>query len=1401
MIPKPSFFESIRRKAAQRWNQLERDPELAAPWWQLFKQVQSPRHVLSELLQNADDAGATQALVRIEDGALVFEHNGQDFTEEQFESLCRFGYSNKRHLHTIGFRGLGFKSTFSLGEVVKLYTPTLAVLFDRRRFTEPHWLEDKPCTDSRTRIHVLIQDDYRQRELEKNLEEWQRSALSLLFFRHLRSLCIGRKTLKWLRREPGPIPDSEWMALEGDGSQPVLLIRSGAQPFPPEALEEIRKERMLAEDDIADFPPSTVDIVLGVEGPGRLFVVLPTEVETVLPFSCNAPFIQDPARLKIKDPEISPTNRWLLRRVGELAAKSFLTWLEQTDRSRVDRARAYGLFPATGRDDNSIAGVCAALVEEAFDCAISEKKFLFTEEGSLVAAGCCVSLPRTLLEVWSPKKAARVFDPKGRPLLSRHVSAADRRKLLEKNVLEEICERDVLIALQKEYPPRPAKWERLLKLWEFIAPKVVKYWSGIPWESLRIVPVAGENVLYPASRVVRLGEAKRLQSEEDATFLAAHLAVLDPDWLKFLEAQKRDMPGNSSEAVPNSVAAALAVLERLGLQRATDVNTVIDRVARRFLDKGAACREDWIRLAQIAARLKAKVGENFCFVTRDGRTCPARDGVLYDEDGCLEELVPEAQRASLILHSDYVQAFRSCTREEWNAWVASGQAGLLSFPSLVETSRTIWGRQAIEAEVRRRGGKGIKNYPYRSEWFEIVDWDFDGACWNHWEEFARKDKRIWARIGERILEQREWYWKGHESAKIEQIAINRNCRQLDTGPLLTSWVLRLREKPCLRDTRGVCRKPEELFRRTPETEALLGVEVFVDARLDTEAARPLLDLLGVQSKPAEPDRLLERLRALAGSEKPQVHEVDRLYRGLDQIVSACSTSNLEKIRMAFRSEKLILTSQGTWVTVSSVFQQANEDDVPGAPLLRESVSDLMLWHKIGVAERPTPELAISWLEDLPKGQRLAESDLRRVRALLARHAVRVWRECEAWLNLAGEWVERRTLRFALTMQSLVPWKHLDEWVKQQTADLQSLPIDVTGRPPFCELPALAACIEERFQSEPLVRGETEEWLWLTTLGSELRRIQLGDTAETERVRQLAKRLACTRAQRVGNIEVIPYIDGTPAGRPRRTDVLWLGDVLYVVEDLPKAKCAKLVPEEVGKVFDQTDIKAALDYSFGRSPEDVRAYVRENFTLDPAGQAGEDEAPPATTDAVRALDGKPEAGGWSGEMPDMSDDKEPVSQPKAVDGLADGIEDPTATDALASVSRQRTQKPERPDIMERFATGQDFRKEGPATFRHPDGSWIVRDSDDRWRWEWRGASGELVRYYVARAHCLDRAPLEIEAELWWAIEKKPELYVLILEHTNGNPVAIPGVELLRRVQAGAVKIYPASYRLVKAKEPP
>ncbi len=350
----PEYFETIRQRAQGRWGQLEADPELAGPWHQLFNQVQSPRHVLSELLQNADDAGASKAAVRVDNGHFIFEHDGEDFTEEQFESLCRFAYSNKRSLHTIGFRGIGFKSTFSLGNCVKLFSPSLSVCFFKKRFTLPDWIPgDSPKSDL-TRIQVEIGNENVATDIKKNIDEWLKNPVSLLFFKNVRRMRINDEEVHWGSIGPGPVVNSEWMALNEDVGKEYLLIQSNEEPFPDDALEEIKNERSLTVDNEAEFPPCRVEIVLGAKG--HLYVVLPTGVETELPFACNAPFIQDPARLKIKDVEMSPTNCWLLNRIGTLAASAMLQWLNQTDSQTIERAPAYGLLPDVDREKQSLEG-------------------------------------------------------------------------------------------------------------------------------------------------------------------------------------------------------------------------------------------------------------------------------------------------------------------------------------------------------------------------------------------------------------------------------------------------------------------------------------------------------------------------------------------------------------------------------------------------------------------------------------------------------------------------------------------------------------------------------------------------------------------------------------------------------------------------------------------------------------------------------------------------------------------------------------------------------------------------------------------------------------------------------------------------------------------------------------
>lgn len=1396
----PAYFEDVRRHAAQRWNQLEADEELAAPWRLLFEQIQSPRHVLSELLQNADDAGATNAWVSIEEGEFIFGHDGADFSEEEFASLCRFGCSNKRALHTVGFCGVGFKSTFSIGDEVTLLTPTLSVSFKRQRFTEPVWICGIPVPATATEVRVIVRDAGGLSEISKNLDEWQASPISVLFFQHLRSLRINGQELRWCALGPGPVPGSEWMALDSDPRQPFLVARFDAQRFPDEALDEIRKVRCSPEDSVLEWLTPRIEIVVGAEG--RLYVVLPTEVATGLPFACNAPFIQDPARSKIEDPATSPTNRWLLEQIGTLAASLMMHWLEAGSLDLGDRAIAYTLLPETAPARDRLAGSCVSYVEQAFDAAIAERNTVLTESGELVGHGEAVALPDELTDVWPHEKAASLLDAQRRPPLASEVSQADEQKLINRGLVDQIGRTDVMRALCRGKPPKPRTWSALLDLWAYIAPEFSRPRAlYLPQrEDANIFPVRGSDLLHPSSAVVRLAEKRLLQTEEDWEFLAACLLVLNQNWVRFLTEQHREAEAKEDEKLFQAVRAANSVLEAVGLDQTSDVSKIIDQVAKRFFGSEAPPLGNCIRLAQIAAKLDATIKDSFRFVTRDSLPKPRSDQLFLDGDGGLEALLPEDQRSTHMLHEKYVGQYKSCTAEEWSQWVSKGRAGLLQYPPFVETEQPISGKDTFEKEIKRRGASSIPYwYHFVTQDFVIQDQDFEEEQWDYWQRLSIEDASIWATIMERILSLSPPSWNQASSAKALQIATTGNTRRPDgcSEDLLPSWILKFRELPCLPDSHGAYRKPDDLLRRTPETESVRDVEDFVHSRLDTEANRGLLGLLGVRDVPTGPDRLLNCLRALAKSETPPCSEVDKWYARLDQFSETCSTEDLGEIKTAFWEERLVLTESHGWSTASGVFLSVHEQDVPGAATVRSTVRDLSLWQRIEVPEHPTAELAIGWLQGLPSGEALGQADVGRVRALLARYPGRIWSECEHWLNLEGEWAPTRELRFSLTKQSPAPWEHLHQWVKQQTADCRPLSTGVIETPPFSDLEPLARRIEERLDgSHNGSNLPSEREPWLVRVGEELSRVEFEDTALTERVRELARRLAGMVWRRATSLEITPYIDGVPAGEPQRAHAVWLEDALYV-EALPKARLAQVVPEVLAKSFDKPEITAALNYCFERSPAEVSEYMTQNFNLVPV----EDKM---------ALDlPRPESGTAESAPTALAVDADAAhegvgEEDLSPDSTAEKLEDLIAAFDLDAESLAELQqftaldtraRSTKPDLVERFAHKMGFRANGANSFRHPDGRSLVRVAGGLFPWELRDASGQLMQRYWEKERCLEKHALEIPFEVWRELDEARDTNSLLLVNEKGEPVELSGTRLRALVDKKKVKIFEAAYRLV------
>ena len=638
---------------------------------------------------------------------------------------------------------------------------------------------------------------------------------------------------------------------------------------------------------------------------------------------------------------------------------------------------------------------------------------------------------------------------------------------------------------------------------------------------------------------------------------------MDSNWTRFLAEQRQTGETSDDGVLNRQVQAAQSVISALGLGESTNVDRIMTKVADAFFSQDTLPKiGGFARLTHIAAKLGAAVPDDFRFVTQAAEL--ARGPIVANIDNDLDLFVDADWYKKNVLHDAYAKPSETCTTEEWRQWVRSVGSRLCTFVPLTQTSGRIRGRDRLRASLRSRGFHGEPNFHYRSDDFEVEDWNFDSRHWDYWSSLAQNDDSFWSNLLSRILGQPTDYWSGATSAKAFQVARNGNCRPVTQEPLTPEWIIHLRELPCLTDTWGRPRQPAEIFRRTPETEPLRDVESFVNAELDTEATRPLLILLGVRDKPTGPERLLERLQAMAGSRPPLLPEVQKWCHSLDQLFDRCSTEEINAIKTAFGDNRMILTEQDNWASTEEVFLSTDEDGVPGTVLIHPSLRTLALWRKIGVPERPSADQAIDWLKGLPSGESLTPSDARRTRTLMSGYPRRIWDECGHWLNLQGEWVPIDRLAYSLTMQSLVPWSHLFPGVKARIADFQSLSAETCQSYPFSAFPTIGEVIEERFRGQSGLLNAQEK-PWVAALGEGLQRVVLEDSDSTERVRGLADRLSRTRWQVAAGLESEPYIGGTPAGIPRPIEVLWRADIFYVQRGSP-AKMARLVPQEIARAF-------------------------------------------------------------------------------------------------------------------------------------------------------------------------------------------------------------------------------------------
>lgn len=285
-------------------------------------------HFIYELLQNAEDTGATEAKFNLLNNKLVFEHNGRPFEERDIYAITDIGEGTKAgDDDKIGRFGVGFKAVFAYSETPHIWSPTYS--FKIEELVLPYPLKTIPEVGELTRFEFPFNNPKKDielayQEVSSGLDELAET--TLLFLNHLESIVWvingeiqgevlriqhSKDHIEVLKQKKGKVTTSlHFLKFE----QPVVGLEKQkiAIAFALEFLPDIEK--------FDSDKPLNKQLKIVSANPGRVSVFFPAEKETSgLRFHLHAPFVPELSRASIKE---TPSNIPLFNQLGNLAGKS-----------------------------------------------------------------------------------------------------------------------------------------------------------------------------------------------------------------------------------------------------------------------------------------------------------------------------------------------------------------------------------------------------------------------------------------------------------------------------------------------------------------------------------------------------------------------------------------------------------------------------------------------------------------------------------------------------------------------------------------------------------------------------------------------------------------------------------------------------------------------------------------------------------------------------------------------------------------------------------------------------------------------------------------------------------------------------------------------------------------------
>ena len=279
-----------------------------------------PSHFIYEILQNAEDANATEISLILFPNRLEIKHNGKEFDFNDVEGVTGIGISTKKDdINSIGKFGVGFKSVFAITQTPVIHSGNFH--FKIKDFVIPSLIKENGIKETLIVLpfnHPSRTEDEVFRIVGKKLEN------------------IGLKTLLFLKN----IEEIKWQTPNKNGH--YYKEKKGFNDF-----DNVQRASIISkveqEENIKEFlvikktvklASYSLDVeiafrvgkdddgkeIIEKEKDSKLIVYFPTEMVTYLNFLIQGPYKTTPNRENI--PLNDEQNRYLIDETANLVADS-----------------------------------------------------------------------------------------------------------------------------------------------------------------------------------------------------------------------------------------------------------------------------------------------------------------------------------------------------------------------------------------------------------------------------------------------------------------------------------------------------------------------------------------------------------------------------------------------------------------------------------------------------------------------------------------------------------------------------------------------------------------------------------------------------------------------------------------------------------------------------------------------------------------------------------------------------------------------------------------------------------------------------------------------------------------------------------------------------------------------